>query len=429
MFNRSRRRQFRHFLSRLRHPQRLIRRFFHKTHVIKDEPLNRVSLAVILVIDLFILINVFTGLNDIGRWPISPYQAYPCYGEWQSYLQQTDANRDFNFLQPIANDEWRIQEGGYRVDITRTAENHLGEVADICLRYADYQDQIATPANRQIILTLAQKDQEVNQLTAANQEIRNQYDSTLLEQIAGQPVDQSINTVEAAQARQTLEDNNAAIATLRDDIRDLQAELVNQPESQDFLTFVQSADQFAIAETGYERASFWYPSRQLFFQGLFLLPLIAITGIIHRASQRRNYGLVSLMTWHLLVIFSIPLLIKVFQFLQVGALFSFLFDLVSNLLGGLLFLVSYAYILVIPLLGFAIIKLSQRYVFNPQVQAANRVEKSRCLRCARKIQAGELHCPHCGYEQRQPCPHCHGLTYKHLPHCVHCGHPQPRRSR
>lgn len=429
MFRRSRRRQFRQLLHRLRHPRRLIRRFFRKTHVIKDEPLNRVSLAVILVIDLFILVNVFTGLDDIGRWPISPQQAYPCYSEWQSYRQQAEANRDFNLLQPIASDEWRIQESSYRDNVTQTAERHLGEVADVCLRYADYQDQIATPANRQIVRTIAAKNQEIHQLTAANQEIRDQYDSTLLEQIAGQPADQSINTVEAAQARQTLEDNNAAIATLQAEVRDLQTELVNQPESQDFLAFVQSADQFAIAEMGYERASFWYPSRQLFFQGLFLLPLIAITSSIHRTSQRRGYGLVSLMTWHLLVIFSIPLVIKLFQALQVGVLFSLLFDLASSLLGGLLFLVSYVYILLIPLLGFAIIKFSQRFIFNPQVQAANRVQKSRCIRCACKIQAGELHCPHCGYEQRQPCPHCHGLTYKHLPHCVHCGHPQPQRSR
>ena len=46
--------------------------FFRKTRTIDNEPLNKVSLIVIILIDIFILVNVFSGLNDISRWYISP---------------------------------------------------------------------------------------------------------------------------------------------------------------------------------------------------------------------------------------------------------------------------------------------------------------------------------------------------------------------
>lgn len=45
-----------------------IRVFFAKSRKIEDEPINKVSLIVIIIIDLFILGNVFYGLDDISRW-------------------------------------------------------------------------------------------------------------------------------------------------------------------------------------------------------------------------------------------------------------------------------------------------------------------------------------------------------------------------
>ncbi|MHC5728420.1 MAG: hypothetical protein ACYTXY_30770, partial [Nostoc sp.] len=57
--------------------RRLLSQFFSKSRTINNEPLNKVSLIVIILIDIFILINVFTGLDDISRWYISPTEAYP----------------------------------------------------------------------------------------------------------------------------------------------------------------------------------------------------------------------------------------------------------------------------------------------------------------------------------------------------------------
>jgi RNA polymerase subunit RPABC4/transcription elongation factor Spt4 len=123
----------------------------------------------------------------------------------------------------------------------------------------------------------------------------------------------------------------------------------------------------------------------------------------------------------LLVIFIIPLILKVFEFLQVGAIFQFFFNIISFFFGGLIFLISYAYILLIPLVGFGMIKFFQTVVFNPKIQAVNRIQKSQCIRCAKKIRPQDSHCPHCGYYQYVECHNCHNLTYKELPYCHHCG--------
>src|SRR6056297_1862178 len=71
---------------------------FSKARKINNEPLNKVSLIVIIVIDIFILVNVFTGLDDISRWYMSPSQAYPCYSQWQNYRSQTTTDKDYEIV-------------------------------------------------------------------------------------------------------------------------------------------------------------------------------------------------------------------------------------------------------------------------------------------------------------------------------------------
>ncbi|RZM79344.1 membrane protein [Leptolyngbya iicbica] len=399
--------------------KRSLRRFFRKSNQVNNEPINKVSLVVIILIDLFILTNVFWGLQDVGSWPISPQQEHPCYSEWVAYRQQTNEDKAFEFLQSAlmrSQTELPLQER-YR---TISAE-HLGQVSASCTTYAEHYDRVDTAANQQRLTAINQRESEIATLEAANRQIREQYDSTLLESLAGQPQELSINEVEASQAKQELDRNTAQIATLRSEIEALKAEVVNDADSQPILSLLMDEAEFTQLEQQYDRATFWHPTIQIFFQGLFLLPLLAIAGAVHQLAQRRNYGLVALLSWHLLVIFTVPLIVKLFQILQVGALFSVLTDLAILLLGGLQFLVSYLYILLIPLVGFGLIKFFQKVVFNPKVQAAGRVQKGRCIRCAKKLHHAETHCPHCGYGQLRECPTCHASTYRLLPHCRACG--------
>lgn len=403
--------------------KRRIGRFFRQSRTVHNEPINKVSLGIIILIDLFILGNVFVGLNDIGQWYISPSQAHDCYFAWRSYRESDLEFKDYIHLR----DGLQLQpfpESSLTAVYERTAANHLGTVADLCWQYATQQDALNTPDNRAAVSEHEELRTEIDRLADANRTIRDQYDSTLLEDIAGQPPAQSINQVDAAEARQTLDRNTGQIATLEAEQQALQAVVITSPAGDRFLNFLQDDAQFQTLEQAYEQAQFWYPSIQILFQSLFLVPLLVLSTAVHRYSQRRGYGLVALLSWHLTIIFCIPLIVKFFQFLQVGALFAALARVVGALLGGLLFLVSYLYILAIPLLGFGLIKFCQRVVLNPKVQAAGRVQKSRCIHCGKKIHREDHYCVHCGYGQLTECNHCHSLTYKYLPYCRECGAPQ-----
>jgi predicted RNA-binding Zn-ribbon protein involved in translation (DUF1610 family) len=402
-------------------------RAFTKTKTVNDEPINKVSLVIIILIDIFILFNVFVGLDDISQWHLSPYQSYPCYADWRNYRDQTVEGKDYDIVSLTLSDASFNPTPFYQR--YQQAENgHLGTVSAICLQYGSNQDQIVTAENQQIIHLIDQKQIEISNLEDTNRTIREQYDSTLLEQIAGQPPEQSINSVDAANARATLDQNNQTIATLQKEISDAKTTLLQKPESLAFLAFLNDDASFQQLEKSYDRASFWYPSIQFGFQAIFLIPLLIIALSIHRFAQQKGYGLLALLSWHLLVIFLIPLVLKIFQFLQVGFIFEFVFDVLKQLLRGLVFLVSYIYILIIPVIGFGLIKFFQKVVFNAKSQAANRIQKSRCIHCAKRIHVDHHYCPHCGYFQYTECNHCHELTYKYLPYCTHCGTAQPKLS-
>lgn len=399
--------------------RRLIGQLFSKYRTINDTPLNKVSLIVIVLIDIFILVNVFMGINDIGQWYISPEQAYPCYSQWNSYLNSNNKDKDYEILEKFFIVDNYTSQRYQELD-----EEHLGTVSNICMTYGNYLDVINTPKNRETFYLINDKTTSVEQLESTNQTIRNQYDSTLLEKIAGQDPSQSINTTDASKAKQELDNNNQKIANLKQEIAKTKTEIITSSESSSFLDFLQDEATFEQLQSSYNRASFWYPSIQITFQFFFLFPLIIVTFLIHSLAVKKDYGLVALISWHLLVIFFIPLVVKLFEFLQFGVLAEFIFELIRELLGGLLFLVSYVYILAIPLIGFGIIKLCQLFIFNTKLQAANRVQKSRCISCGKKLRSDHSHCSHCGYYQYQECSHCHNLTYKYLPHCYHCGEPQ-----
>jgi len=388
--------------------------FFRRSRRINDKPLNKVSLLVIIIVDIFILVNVFTGLDDISRWHLSPQQVYTCYSEWPSYKTNNSPDRDYDlittFLVDYKNNNYQDEEIG-----------HLGKVSPICLQYADIKNKLNNQENKTLLSKIQTKQDNINILENNNRIIRSQYDSTLLEKIAGQSANNSINRVKAEEAKQKLEENNKKISKIKEEIVKLKNELLQKPSSQNLLAFMRNESKFNDVEAGYKNATFWYPSIQLGFQVLFLAPLIIVALLVNQYAQSRGYGLIALISWHLLVIFFIPLIFKAFEFLQIGIITQFIFDIIGAIFGGLVFLVQYVYILLIPLFGFAIIKFLQKFVFNTKSQAAKRVQKSQCINCAKMIKNQDAHCPHCGYYQYVECHHCHELTYKNLPYCYHCG--------
>lgn len=398
--------------------RRITRLFVRKSTQVAQEPLNRVSLIILILVDIFVLINVFAGLDNIANWPLSPEETFPCYGAYQAYQNERERQDPFQvdtqtIAQVIADAQgWQPPSDD---------RHRIGSVNPLCIEHKRLKQAVPTPENIKRQDAIATLNTEIDTLKQRIATLQAQYDSTLLEKIAEQAPEQSINQSTAERTKADIESAKRQIQEKQQQVKQIQQELLATPVAIAYLDALGNQETYATLKRGYESAQFWYPNLQFLLQLLFLAPLIAIAYWWHSSAVNHHRGLQILLSWHLLLIFCIPLLIKVFSFLQFGNLVRWVIDLIVTLVGGLLFIASYLLILLIPLLGFGLIKFLQRFVFNPQIQAKKRIQKSRCIRCNARLRTPDPYCPHCGFEQYQECPHCHHRTYKFSHYCRACG--------
>ncbi|MGA1132663.1 MAG: zinc ribbon domain-containing protein, partial [Prochlorotrichaceae cyanobacterium] len=106
--------------------QRLSRRFVRKSTQVSQTPLNKVSLIILIIIDVFVLINVFSGLYSVSSFPLSPQETYPCYSDYQTFhdSQSSLNDRQFLALQDALNPSSPVPN-----DIL---ERRLGQVDSLC---------------------------------------------------------------------------------------------------------------------------------------------------------------------------------------------------------------------------------------------------------------------------------------------------------
>ncbi len=403
----------------LRFLRRISRRFLRKSTQIHHEPINKISILILVLIDLFVLINVFGGLASIAQWPLSPPEQFACQSDYATFHESSSQQ-----------DPHLVRAGLLESAITthqNTAPSlwepppRLGQVHGICQTHEQRQLTVSTPDNLTRHNQIQTLRIDIATLTEKNRVLREQYDSTLLEDIAGQDPAASINESTAAATKAEIDANQQQIDAKTTEITTLETQLIESPEGAAYLDWVGNRDRYDTLKAEYDAAQFWHPNQVLGLQILFLTPLIVAAYGWHRLSTRRQWGLQSLLSWHLLLIVCLPLVVRLFEFIQFGNVVAVVVEAIVAVLGGLLFLASYLMIAVIPLLGFGLIKLLQRFVFNPRVQAKNRIQKGRCIRCSAKLRSDDIHCPYCGFGQYHTCGHCHQPTYKYAPHCHHCG--------
>jgi hypothetical protein len=399
--------------------KRITNKFFQKTTSINQQPLDRVSIGIIIILDIFVLFNVFGGLDNISQWPLNPTEEIPCHTAYQTY--QTDKNKG-SFELNATTLENIIEKYKFPQPEITNPQKRLGKISDLCKPYLSLEKSLNTEKNQAIKTTIDRLRENNNKLDNEIKTLKSQYDSTLIEKIAGQTQDKSINQATADNIKEKIEFKQLEIKQNKLEIENQQKELINQKNAQELLSLLNNDSQYETIKKTYQSAAFWYPNKQLLLQGLFLLPLILISYFWHSYAIKTNKNLQILITWHLLLIFCLPLVVKIFEFIQFGNLVKIAIEFITTILGGLLFLASYVYIVIIPLVGIGLIKFLQRFVFNTQIQAKRRIEKVRCINCNEKIRLTDEFCFNCGYSQFRECPNCHEKTYKFTNFCHKCGY-------
>lgn len=400
--------------------KRLFRQLIRRSTYVHHESINKSSIIILVLVDIFVLFNVFSGLDNIAQWPLSPQEEFPCFSAHERYQDSKQKGTpDFN---AVTIESIIDVSDKFSSPLDDKRLSRLGKVSSLCDNVSRLTKEINTAENIKLKTSINQDRIIISRLSQDTETLRRQYDSTLLEKIAGQSSQKSIKQVSADQIKPKIDANNAKTSVQKKLILGKQTKLVQQPSSKEYLNRLNNISAYTKLQRNYTSAQFWHPNKQLFLQTVFLLPLIACAYFVHSFATKKNKGVIALISWHLLVIFCIPLLIKFFEFIQFGNLLGVVVEGLTTLLGGLLFITSYLLILIIPAAGFGLIKVLQKFVFNPKVQARNRIQNVRCINCNFKLVTGDEFCPSCGFSQFVDCSNCHQKTYKFTSFCKHCGH-------
>jgi len=389
----------------------LLTNAYAKTVKISEtESLNKVSLGFIILIDIFIFINIFSGLQFAANIIPANYEIYPCKSDF--YISNTTNIYKDNIYKANRN----------TLDFKpRTSNNLPYKIAPICL---EYQDKFNNLRNQ-----LAPSYQKINQLgndinikNSETNKLKQQYDSALLEKIADQKKENSINDKSADEIKTRIDQLDKDNQDINSEITKAQNSIADNQLFRDFINFVRDK-QFEVNKD-FNDIYFWYEVQVLVAQIIFLLPIILVTLLLHRFSIKKEWNLLGLIFWHIFLITLIPVIYQIFNFIQFGLIFGLIFGAISQIFSGFLIFGTYGLIIIIPLVGFGLIKITQKFVFNEKIQAQNRIQKMKCIHCSRKLRIGDNFCPFCGTDQFQNCTNCNKQTYKYQKHCKHCGHKQ-----
>ncbi|WP_404785571.1 zinc ribbon domain-containing protein [Altericista sp. CCNU0014] len=400
--------------------RRLFRQLIHRSTHINHESINKASIIILILIDVFVLFNVFGGLENIGQLILSPQEEFPCFSSRETY-QNSKQKGTFDFDAKTIENLIDTKDRSFP-HVESESSKRIGKISILCETEIRLIKEINTTNNIKLKTEINQDRTAISNLNQEIETLRRQYDSTLLEKIAGQSPQDSINKASADRVKAKIDEIDAKISVKKQEIVEVQKKLVRQPYSEAYLKLLNDTTKYKQVKEAYSSARFWYPNKQLFLQTLFLLPLIIIAYFVNLSATKRNKAVLALISWHLLLIFCIPLLVKFFEFIQFGNLLGFAIEQVTILLGGLKFIANYLLILLVPLAGFGLIKFLQKFVFNPKVQARARIQNARCINCSFKLARGDEFCPSCGFNQLMDCPNCSRKTYKFTRFCKHCGH-------
>jgi RNA polymerase subunit RPABC4/transcription elongation factor Spt4 len=167
---------------------------------------------------------------------------------------------------------------------------------------------------------------------------------------------------------------------------------------------------------------FWHPVKRLGKQMVFLLPLFAVFYFWSNTSIRKNRGIQTLVSSHLLVVSFIPIFFKIIDTVYdiiPKKLLKNLMDLLESL--RLVAIWHYFVIALAVAAALFLIFIFQKKLFSREKLIERRIAKGQCQECGKHLPAGSAACPFCGFVQFRSCSSCGKLTLVYGKFCRECG--------
>lgn len=382
------------------------------TRTAGEQPLHKLALAVVLLLDLFILISIFDGLDVHTRQLASPGELVP------ARCREMVIDRSWT---PGVRLERLAAAARERRSLYRDPDERERPPVPACARVlVPIREIAADPELGELLEKWARLSAELEDAEAELAREKGAYDTRLLERLARPGAERP--DVEAIRAN--VQRRTAAIEAARERRAGLEARLGAAPQVAalwELLDGLGPADSASLAAE-LRRLERWYQVKRLGMQLLFLLPLLAAFTAWHAASARRGRGLQALVAAHLAVVTAIPLLFRlgeaVYEIVP-KRLLKRLIDLLVSL--KLVALWHYLVIAVAVAAGLFAVFAIQRWLFSRERLLERRIGKGLCQRCGKRLPRGAKACPFCGYPQHRTCAACGQPTPAHAPFCAACG--------
>ncbi|HOP40481.1 MAG TPA: zinc ribbon domain-containing protein [Geobacteraceae bacterium] len=386
-----------------------------RTHLtsMDNQPLGKAVLVIIIFLDIFILVSIFNGLDAHTKQLSSPdaYIPYTCR-EIVVNRQWNSTNRIDNLSQIIISSSTSdYQEEDKKI------ERH-----PVCVPYLDLVDQIKSDKALVGIFEERNKSElEAGELQREIDNLKGAYDTSLLETIAKKQESQTkVNATKEDFIKKT-----AALDSLKTKIASVERSINSDGKIKllwEKLQTLQEQDRQKLL-TDLRTMNFWYPVKKLGMQMIFLLPLFIVFYAWNNASIRKNRGLQTLVSSHLLGISFIPILCKIIETVYdiiPKKLLKKLMDLLESL--KLVAIWHYFVIGLAVAAALFLVYIFQKKLFSREKLIERRISKGDCQQCGKHLPAGSTACPFCGFVQYKPCSKCHNQMHVHGKFCRECGH-------
>ncbi len=380
-----------------------------------SQPISKASLIIILFLDIFILFSIFDGLDKHTQQLSAPddYIPYSC--------REIVLNRDWNPTNRMENLSGIIlshRNSYYQIE-EKNKEHH-----PVCSPYLDLLDQIKNDKELTALFDDRNNfDREARELQREIGNLKGAYDTSLLETIAEQKEGQA----NVDNIKKDIQEKSNALNTLRAQIAGAEEKINGNEKVGLFwekIKVLQPAERERL-RSDLQRMYFWHPVKRLGMQMIFLLPLLAIFYVWNTASTRKDRGIQTLVSSHLLVVSFIPVFFKIIETVYdiiPKKLLKKLIDLLESL--KLVALWHYLVIALAVAAALFVIYIFQKKLFSRQKLMERRIAKGLCQQCGKHLPAGSNACPFCGFAQFKTCNACDQPTPVYGRYCKACGKEQ-----
>ena len=381
---------------------------------LNNYPIGKAALTVVLMLDVFILMSIFRGLDDHSDQLASPYDVIPAHCRAIVVDRTWSPN---NALDKIAQAiPYYKNDPDYRNPLRQ-----LNDVHAACRPLLRMLEGIAN--DRSLAASLGKQlrlGTQIGQVNSKLEKIRGAYDTSLLETIAQQ---NSANN-EVAELKARVGELTAKLNQLSKEQRNVAQRIVQAPAIAQLLNLIGEplADAAADLKAELIMLRYWQPVKRLGMELLFLLPLICAFYFWNSRSLRANRPYQTLVSAHLLTVACIPVVFKVFELLHdiiPYRFFTELFDLLRELNAVAIW--HYLMMAVVIAVALALTYLLQMKVFSHQRLIKKRIAKSLCQNVGVGIGPQDNACALCGFKQFKSCDNCAQSTYVFAPFCRECG--------